>query len=304
MTTLTSDLRFPESPRWHDGKLWYLDLPAHALRTVDLEGREETIESFPARPAAFDFLPDGTPLVALQGDLVIVRLGDGMVYADLSHLAIDRTPIWKFGDMVIDGEGRLYVGCVGPREPGTAWTTWRDAVALVPEAGEVRVVADNCVSPNGMVVSADGRSLVLAESMPKRLVRFSIASDGSLTDRRMLADLGEQVPDGICGDVEGSVWVAGVHTGEVVKVTRDGRVTDTVETVDGRFAIATMLGGPDGRHLFVVTCETPTGTMASWDDCLVATGHVECVEVDVPSAGWPSNDSRRPRPPQKQVVAE
>lgn len=289
-TTLTSSLRFPESPRWHDNRLWYLDLPEHALRTVDLEGREETIEVFASRPAALDFLPDGTPLVALQGELVIVRLDDGEVHADLSDLSLDGIGFWKFGDMVIDGDGRLYIGCATPREPGAAWTTWRDAVALVPEAGVARIVADDCVSPNGMVVSPDGMSLVLAESMPKRLVEFTIAEDGSLTDQRVLTELGAQVPDGICGDSEGSIWVAGVYTGEVVKVSRNGRVTDTVRSIDGRFTIATMLGGPHGRHLFVVTCETPSGTMGSWDDCLTAAGHVECVEVDSPGAGWPSND--------------
>lgn len=289
-TTLVGGLTFPESPRWHDGRLWYLDLPSHSLRAVDLDGRDELVEKFDHRPATFDFLPDGSPVVALQHRMEIIRAGDRSLYADLSELENQGRRFAKFGDLVVDGRGRLYIGCALPREdPAQPWAEFEDAVVLVDTDGSARVVAERCVSPNGIAVSADGSRLILAESMASRLAEWTVATDGSLTDARVFAEVGANVPDGICADAEGAIWVAGLYTREVVRVHGGGRVSESVKADGGRLTIAAMLGGPDKRHLFVLTCQTPNGQLTSWEDVLQATGYIEVIEVGVPGGGWPSN---------------
>lgn len=288
--TLVGGLTFPESPRWHDGRLWYLDLPSYSLHAVTLDGHDELIEQLDDRPATFDFLPDGTPAVAMQHQMRIVRAGDRSLYADLTELEHRGSRFWKFGDMVIDGQGRLYIGCkLPPDHPAHGGDDGADAVVLVTPDGGARVV-DGCrASPNGMAVTDDGGRLIVAESMRSRLTEWAVSGDGSLTGAHVFAELGTTLPDGICVDREGACWVAGLHTGEVTRVSAGGRVLESVKAAEQRFPVAAMLGGPDRRHLFVLSCAAPAGRVNSWEDCIQATGYVEVVEVDVPGAGWPAN---------------
>lgn len=289
--TIVTGLRFPESPRWHDGRLWYLDLPAHALRAVDRNGRDLLVRTFDERPAAFDVLPGGPVVVALQDSLRIVRLDDDSTYADLSRLENEGQRFWKFGDMVVDGRGRLYIGGIVPRpDVELPLDQFRDAIILVEPGGRARLVADRCVSPNGVVVSPDGQHLVLAESLAARLTTWRIEDDGSLTERRLFADIPGQLPDGICCDLDGAIWVAGLSSGEAVRVGPDGFITDTVALGGDRLPIAVMLGGDDGRDLFIASCRPIDGRLASWSDCLTASGFIERAHVNAPSGGWPSSE--------------
>lgn len=289
-TTLVEGLTFPETPRWHDGRLWYLDLPAHSLRAVDLSGRDELIEKFDERPQSLEFLPDGSPVIAFAHTMQIIRLTDHSIYADLSELESQRTRMVKLNDMVVDGRGRLYIGCAAPhRDAEHTRRERQDAIAVVDGNGASRIVADGCVSPNGLAVTPDGGRLVAAETLLSRLVQWTIAEDGSLSSADTFAEVGDNVPDGICGDAEGAIWVAGVFTGQAIRVHDGGLVSDSVTVADGRFPIATMLGGPERRHLFILSCKTPNGQLKSWADTLQATGYVEVVEVAVPGGGWPAN---------------
>lgn len=287
---LAEGLTFPESPRWHADELWFLDLPTYSLHAVSFDGRHRVVETFEHRPSSFDFLPDGTPVVAFREAMHVVRLDDHSVHADLRSLASHGVPFEKFGDMVVDGRGRIYVGCVLP--PGTAANLGvepSDAVAIAEPDGAARLVSTNVDSPNGIAVSPDGGRLILTESHRRRLTEWELTEAGDLISPKTFADLGAIVPDGICLDSEAHAWVAGLEDRRVVRVGRGGTVTDSIRTSNDRFAIATALGGPSRNHLFVLTCETPLGRLTSWEDCLTATGYVEVIEVDVPRGGWPSN---------------
>lgn len=288
-TTILGGLTFPESPRWHDGRLWFLEIPSQTLRAIDPAGREELIERFEHRPSAFDFLPDGSLIIAFGQTKQLVRLDDHSLYADLSHLEHRGAPFQKLGDMVIDQSGRVYIGCARPHESGTAVADLDDALVVVDTTGEARIAATGVASPNGVVITPDGDRLILAESLARRLVEWDITGDGSLTNHRVFATVGNHMPDGICVDSAGAVWVTGLHTGLTTRVHDGGLVSDSVRTEDGRFAIAAMLGGPDRRDLYVVTCKAPNGQMRSYEDAARAVGYLERTQVDIPGAGWPGN---------------
>jgi sugar lactone lactonase YvrE len=259
------------------------------VRIVGPDGRHEVVAQFQTRPSTFDFLPSGTPIVAFRETKQLIRLDDRSVYADLSGLIHNGVPFEKFGDMVIDEHGRIYIGCVSPRAEGATVHDLDDAIALVDTQGDARLVATGIAAPNGVAISPDGGRLVLAESLAHRIAQWDIAGDGSLENRRLFASVGENTPDGICLDASGAVWVAGLQTGLTVRYQEGGELLASVPAVNGRFTIASMLGGPKGTDLFTLTCETRAGRMDSWEDCLKATGFVEVVAVDTPAGGWPGN---------------
>lgn len=290
-TVLVEGLTFPESPRWHEDRLWYLDIPGYSLRRVDLNGRDELVEKFEDRPSAVDFLPDGTPVVALAHRKQIIRLPDRSVYADLSHLENRGTRFHEVADMVVDGLGRLFIDCIMPgRDLDRPGEDFGDAIAVVEPNGECRVATDGVYSPNGLAITPDGRRLIVAEPLLARLAAYTIAGDGSLTDRQIFAELGDNLPDGICIDAEGAIWASGLYTGQAVRVHDGGAVSDSVVIGDGRLAIATMLGGSDRRHLFIATCKLAEGRkLDSWDSVCSATGFLEVAEVHVAGGGWPAN---------------
>lgn len=274
--TLITGLALGESPRWHADRLWLSDWVAHEVLAVDLSGKREVITNVQSLPFCIDFLPDGRLLV-VSDKLLLRRDPDGSLatYADLT----DLSP-YGWNELVVDGRGNAYVNNVNFDFPGGAFAP--GILALVTPDGAVRQVADGVAFPNGMAVTPDNTTLILAESYGKRLTAFAIAADGSLSNRRVWADLGDGYPDGICLDAEGAVWYADVPNQRCVRVREGGEVLQTIDLDRGCFAC--MLGGVDNRTLFMVAAAW--GGAASMADGQ-RTGQVLSVEAPAPRAGWP-----------------
>jgi sugar lactone lactonase YvrE len=275
---LLGGLGFGEGPRWHDGRLWFSDMGAARVMAVDLDGRAELVLEVPTRPSGLGWLPDGRLLVVSMRDRRVLRLepdGEVVVHADLADLAS-----FDCNDMVVDGLGRAYVGNAGFDLSARPLEVRAAEVVLVTPDGEARVVDDEVVFPNGSVVTPDGSTLVVAETFGQCLTAFTIAEDGSLTDRRTFALLRGTSPDGICLDAEGAVWVADANGSACLRVREGGEVVDRVDT--GRGCFACMLGGADRRTLFLMTAEGFEGAAIRR-----RTAAIEVVEVEVPGAGYP-----------------
>jgi sugar lactone lactonase YvrE len=275
---LLGGLGFAEGPRWHDGRLWFSDMGAARVMAVDLDGRAEVVLEVPTRPSGLGWLPDGRLLVVSMRDRRVLRLesdGEVVVHADLADLAS-----FDCNDMVVDGLGRAYVGNAGFDLSARPLEVRAAEVVLVTPDGEARVVDDEVVFPNGSVVTPDGSTLVVAETFGQCLTAFTIAEDGSLTDRRTFASLRGTSPDGICLDAEGAVWVADANGSACLRVREGGEVVDRVDT--GRGCFACMLGGADRRTLFLMTAEGFEGAAIRR-----RTAAIEVVEVEVPGAGYP-----------------
>jgi len=280
LQVLMSGIAFGEQPRWHEGRLWFSDWGPPEVIAVDLEGNSEVVLQAPAFPCCVDWLPDGRLLiVSAREGLLLRREPDGtlVTYADLSRLS-DPAP---GNELVVDGRGNAYINGGGfnlmagePFAPGI--------VALVTPDGAARQVADGIAFPNGMLVTADNSTLIVAESYAKRLTAFDVAVDGGLSNRRVWSDLGEGVPDGICLDAEGAVWYGDVPNKRCVRVREGGEVLQTIELDRGCFACA--LGGDDRRTLFMMATEWngPQGMFAE-----PRTGQVLTAAAPAPGAGWP-----------------
>jgi sugar lactone lactonase YvrE len=280
---LSTGLGLLESPRWHDGRLWFSDWIAGQIIAIDDAGASEVIVRHESLPLCFDFLGDGQLVLVSNKEMALLTLeGDGALatYADLSALSP-----FGFNDIVVDGHGHIYVNSgnfeftagppEGPVQPGF--------VALVTPDGTARTVAEDIAFPNGMAVTPDNRTLVVADSYRHQLLGFDIRADGGLSGRRVWADLGDAAPDGICLDAEGAAWYADVPHQQCVRVAEGGQRLATVPLDRGGFAC--MLGGTDGPYLYVVAARWPgmAGLRgdAPWD------GQVLRVQVTVPGAGWP-----------------
>jgi sugar lactone lactonase YvrE len=275
---LLDGLAFPESPRWHDDRLWVSDWGAHEVIAVDLGGTSEVVARVPSFPMCIDFLPDGRLLIVSAGDgLLLRREPDGSLttHADLSGLA-DH----KWNDIVVDGRGNAYVNNVGFDFPGGEFAP--GTIALVSPDGSARQVAEGVAFPNGMVVTPDNSTLIVAESYGNRLTAFDIAADGGLSNRRVWADLHDGVPDGICVDGENAVWFGDVPNERCVRVGEGGEVLQTIDLDRGCFAC--MLGGVDRRTLFMTVNEW--GGAAKMAEGSRA-GQVRTVEAPAPGVGWP-----------------
>jgi sugar lactone lactonase YvrE len=271
-------LAFPETPRWHDGRLFFSDMDDNHVMVADLGGKAEVVVDVPTRPSGLGWLTDGTLLVVSMHDRMVMRVDGGKlnVHADLTGLAG-----FHCNDMCVDAQGRAYVGNFGwdPRSGGEDRYT---PLILVQPDGSAAYTGEELNFPNGIVLSGDGRTLVVAESRGKRLSAFDVADDGTLSNRRLFADLGVTFPDGICIDAEGAVWVAAIFEDEVIRVEEGGRITHRVSTAPYH-AYACMLGGPDLRTLFA--CSATTSEPG--DAAKAREGRIRVVEVDVPGAGWP-----------------
>jgi sugar lactone lactonase YvrE len=274
---LVGGLTFPEAPRWRDGKLWFSDFYSHRVLTVDLDGRLETVVEVPQRPSGLGWRPDGTLLIVSMLDRRLLRLEGGRLHveADLSALATGPC-----NDMVVDAAGRAYVGNFGfdrhrgePERP--------TCLVRVDPGGRATRVADDLRFPNGTVITPDGRTLIVAETLAHRLTAFDLDAGGALSNRRVLAVIEECLPDGICLDAEHAVWVADARRNRVVRVRADGAIDRTLVTGQ-QGAYACMLGGPDRRTLFVLTNTGSGPAMADKTD-----GRIEMYRVDVPGAGLP-----------------
>jgi len=277
LETLISGIAFGESPRWHDGRLWFADWIAQEVLAVDLDGNSEVITRVQVFPFSIDWLPNGRLLIT-SGRNLLRQDPDGSV---VTHVDLSGLTVHGLNEIVVDGRGNTYVNA--PEFDLMAGRQFRPGiVALVAPDGSAQPVADGIAFPNGMVVTPDDSTLIVAESYGKKLTAFDIAPDGGLSNRRVWADLGDGVPDGICMDAEGAVWYGDVPNKRCVRVREGGQVLQTIDLDLGCFACT--LGGAEGRTLFMMAQEwRGTGSMADGP----RTGNVLTAEASSPRAGRP-----------------
>jgi sugar lactone lactonase YvrE len=280
LQTLITGLTFPEQPRWREQRLWFSDWGTQEVIAVDLEGNSEVILRGPSFPLCVDWLPDGRLLVVSARDgRLLCRNPDGslVTYADLSALS-NRPP---GNEMVVDARGNVYVNGGGfDLAAGEEFAP--GMVALVTPDRRAQVVATSLAFPNGMHITPDGSTLIVGESYAKRLTAFDIDVDGRLSNRRLWADLGDGVPDGICIDDENAVWYGDVPNKRCVRVREGGEVVATIELDRGCFACA--LGGADRRTLFMAANEWK-GPAHMFDE--PRAGQLLAAPAPASGAGWP-----------------
>lgn len=277
LTTLLDDLIFAEGPRWHDGKLWFSDMHDKKICTVDVNGKKEVIFEAPSDTSGLGWRPDGTLLYVSMQDKKLMQLKDGKAseVADLSEFAT-----FYCNDMVVDAKGRAYVGNFGFDLHGKAEPCGANLI-MVDVDGAVSVAASDLNFPNGTVITPDDKTMIVGESFGGKLTAFDVSADGTLSNRRVWADIAPAVPDGICLDAEGAIWVASPTTQEVLRVHEGGEVSRRIKVDSNAFAC--MLGGADGKTLFVLTAvESDPNTMAGR-----RTGKIETIKVDAARAGLP-----------------
>jgi sugar lactone lactonase YvrE len=266
---------FGESPRWHDGKVWFSDWGANQVIALDPGGGHEVVTTVASFPMCIDFLPDGRLLVVDSAQRRLLRRepdGSLVEHADLS--AVSEKP-WN--DIVVDDSGNAYVNSIGFDFPGEEFAP--GLVVLVRPEGTVAQVADNLAFPNGMAISPDGATLVVAESYANRLTGYDIGRDGRLSNRRIWAETPGDHPDGICMDVEGAVWYADVGNRHCVRVREGGEVLATVDLDRGAFACVLSRG--DDPRLFVV------GQTWGGPEPPEPTGRIVAFAAPAPGAGKP-----------------
>lgn len=266
---LLTGLGFGESPRWHQGRVWFSNWGKQEVVAVDLEGKAEIMARVSTTiPFCIDFLPDGRLLIVSgQEGLLLRREPDGALVTHADLRSLSQHP-WN--EIVVDGRGNAYIN----GGPGI--------IALLTPGGTPRQVAEGIAFPNGMAITPDNSTLIIAESHGKRLTAFDIAADGSLSHRRVWADLGDGVPDGICIDAEGAVWYADVPNKRCVRVREGGELLQTVEVDRGCFVC--MLGGADRKTLFIMAAEWH-GFAKMMEG--MGSGQVLVVSTPATSVGWP-----------------
>jgi sugar lactone lactonase YvrE len=251
---------------------------AHEVVAMTPDGARETVYSAEGPVSGLGWLPDGRMLVVSMEDRRLLRIesdGRAVTHGDMSAIATGNC-----NDMVVDAAGRAYVGNFGEGYPGGEVKP--TAMARVDPDGRVVAAADELVFPNGTVITPDGRTLVVGETFAGRMTAYDVASDGSLSNRRVWAQLPQgAVPDGCCLDAEGAIWVASPTTNDAIRLAEGGEVLDRIVADQGVYAC--MLGGADRKTLYLLTCGSsdPTQTAAE------RKGRIEAVEVDVPGAGLP-----------------
>lgn len=277
--TLMTGVQLGESPRWHEGRLWFSDWGAEEIVAVNLDGTSEVmLRGAAALPFSIDWLPDGRLLIVSGQDGRLLRAeADGTLatHADLTGLSEH-----PWNEIVVDGRGNAYVNSIGFDFPAGEFAP--GIVALVTSDGSARRVADGVSFPNGMAVTPDNSTLIVAESYANRLTAFDIDTDGGLTGRRVWADLDGGTPDGICLDADNAVWYADVPNKRCVRVREGGDVLQTIDLDRGCFACT--LGGPDNTTLFLMANEW--GGPADVQD-QEATGQVLTSDAPAAGVGWP-----------------
>jgi sugar lactone lactonase YvrE len=270
LTILTEGFCFGEGPRWFEGLLWFSDMLGEAVHTVNLHGDLTTLPLPGHHPSGLGFRPDGT-LIIVSGEKRRLLRYDGYTVEQIADLS-DVVPA-ALGDMVIDNAGRAYIGSQA-REGGV--------IVRVDPDDSTAIVAENLDFPNGMVITPDGTTLIVAESTGRRLTEFTIGADGSLSDRRLFAEGLEGPPDGICLDGDGGVWVAMTLAHTFERIEAGGTITDRIEMGD-RTAIACTLGGPERRTLFLLS------STDAYPQRLIGTknSRLDAMTVDIPGAGLP-----------------
>jgi sugar lactone lactonase YvrE len=268
VNVLLTDLGFGESPRWHRDRLWFANWGTQQIVAVNPSGSQIMARIPTTLPYCFDWLRDGRMLIVSGPESLVLRMEPDGSFATHVDLTTFSPSVWN--EIVVDGRGNVYVNGNG--------------VVLVTRDGAVRQVAENFAFPNGMAITPDNSTLIVAESHGKRLTAFDIEADGSLTNRRVWADLRDGVPDGICVDVENAIWYADVPNKRCVRVREGGEVLQTIELDRGCFACA--LGGPQRKTLYILAAEW-LGFPRIAEALQARTGQVLTAAVAVPGAGWP-----------------
>jgi sugar lactone lactonase YvrE len=285
---LADGIYFGEGPRWHDGRLWFSDFYAFAVKSVSLRGDVRTEFKIEDRPSGLGWMPDGSMLiVSMTKRQVLRRTRDGKisVHADLGGIAG-----FHCNDMVVDAAGRAYVGNFGfDLDAALAARGVESVLADHPTAklacisadGTVRVVAVDLHFPNGSVITPDGKTLIVGETLAGVLTAFDIGADGALGNRRVWAPTLPRVPDGIALDANGNIWIANPIAPECALIAPGGKVLEVVNT--GQPCYACMLGGDDGRTLFMLTAKTSLAHEAA----AAPNGNLLIATVDAPHGGRP-----------------
>lgn len=285
-TVLASGIFFGEGPRWHNGRLWFSDFHAHAVKSVGEAGDVRTEVELDDQPSGLGWLPDGRLLLVAMRERAVRRLDPGglVLHADLSHLTAHLC-----NDMVVARDGTAWVGNFGFDLDAELRTRGGEVLTDHPVTNLVRVDPDGAVHlaardlhfPNGTVITPDGGTLIVAETLAGCLTAFTLQADKSLTARRVWAALPGIAPDGICLDANGEVWVANALGAEVVRVKEGGAIVERVTTSQPCYAC--MLGGSDGKTLFALTAAGSDAAQTS----AAATGKIETLRVATARAGWP-----------------
>lgn len=279
LKTILDGLAFPEGPRWRDGELYVSDMHAHEIVAMKPDGARRTVAAFASPVSGLGWLPDGRMLVVAMHEQGVLRQqkdGSFVPHGDISGIATGLA-----NDMVVDAHGHAFIGNFGfslfpPEEPKPA------TLARLDPDGSAHAAAPDLQFPNGMVVTPDGKTLIVGESWGRRLTAFDLAADGALSNRRIWAELPNgAVPDGICLDADGAIWAASPSTSEVLRIHEGGKVSATLKTE--QLAIACMLGGPARKTLYVLTSETTDPDLCR----NTRTARIQSIDVDVPGAGLP-----------------
>jgi len=284
--TLMEGLTFGEGPRWHEGKFYFSDFYSHKVFSLDMDGNYELIVEVQGQPSGLGWRPDGTMLIVSMKDRKLLSFHNNKLseVADLSDLAG-----FHCNDMVVDNNGNAYVGNFGFNTYSGEEVRAANLILIRPGQAPC-VAANDLLFPNGTVITPDGKTLIIGETYAARLTAFDINEDATLSNRRIWADFtldaeeGEvHVPDGLCLDAEGAIWVASPSTASVIRVKEGGEILDRIRVETNAYAC--MLGGEDLKTLFICTSN------ASGVDPEAAvkekSGKIEIVKVDVPGAGKP-----------------
>ena len=284
--TLMDGLTFGEGPRWHDGKFYFSDFYSHKVFSLDMDGNSEVIVEVPGQPSGLGWMPDGTMLIVSMKDKKLLSFINNSLseVADLSDLAA-----FHCNDMVVDDKGNAYIGNFG-------FNTYsgeeiKPANLILVRPGEDPCVAsDDLLFPNGTVITPDGKTLIIGETYAARLTAFDINQDATLSNRRVWADFtldadegAVPLPDGMCLDVEGAIWVASPSTSEVIRIKEGGEILDRIPVETNAYAC--MLGGDDLKTLFI--CTSNASGVDPESALREKSGKIETIKVEVQGAGKP-----------------
>ena len=286
LETLMKGLTFGEGPRWHENKFYFSDFYSHKVYSLDLSGKHEVIVEIPNQPSGLGWTPDGTMLIVSMKDRKLMSLKDGQLKerADLTEFSG-----FHCNDMVVDIDGNAFIGNFGFNTYDGEEIKPTNLI-LVKPGEEPVLAADNLFFPNGTVITPDNKTLIVGETYAARLTAFDKSEDGTLSNRRIWADLkvnaeegNVPLPDGMCIDEEGAIWVASPSTAEVIRVHEGGMISERIPVQTNAFAC--MLGGEDRRTLFI--CTSNGSGVDPGAALREKSGKIEITQVDVPGCGKP-----------------
>lgn len=273
---LLEGIRFPEGLRWHGGELWFSDFLLRQVMSVDLQGKLTVHAFVSGQPSGLGFTPKGEPLVIAMFDRNLLKLDGGHRTLVANAGSVVKGPC---NDMYVDRKGRAYISNFGYEAMYLGLKLDIPTnLAFVDSDGSVRPEGAGLHNPNGITMTADGKTLLVAETTERRITAFDVAENGALSNPRIWAETGRYAPDGICLDAEGNAWVAAFDAGEVVLVREGGAILETVK-IGGAWATSCALGGERGNILFCAVAETDIPSMQRG----VSKGWIEAVEVATPA---------------------